>query len=365
METDTDTTSQRKFRILNTHIETPGDGIIDFHGMQNHTAESIKSLEGYDGAWVEEAQTLSQFSLDLLIPTIRKERSELWFSWNPRKRSDPVDAMLRGEHRPQDAVVVKANYRDNPWLPHVLEADIAYQRTFYPEKYAHIWLGDYQRLSEATVFTNWVVAEAPVSPPPNAVLYFGGDWGFAVDPTVLTCGFFGPPETRTFYVYRERYKVGLEIDHTPAFFDGMFCQPICLGEKCLHPQHGWARRWPIVADSARPETISYMQRHGYHKIQAARKGAGSVEEGVTFLQNYRIVVDPSCQHTSDELASYSYKTDKLTGNVIPQLEDKKNHVIDALRYAVETLRLVKPAVATVGAKTAREQDWQRSYFRTR
>jgi phage terminase large subunit len=105
------------FRVKDTQIETPGGGLIIFEGMQTYTAESIKSLEGYDIAWVEEAQTLSDRSLTLLRPTIRKPNSELWFSWNPRNASDPVDKLLRTKPLPTDAAVVRANYQDNPWFP--------------------------------------------------------------------------------------------------------------------------------------------------------------------------------------------------------------------------------------------------------
>ena len=105
------------FEVLRDEIRTPGGGLIIFQGMQDHTAESIKSLEGFGRAWIEEAQSLSSRSLSLLRPTIRAPGSELWFSWNPRRKSDPVDKMLRGDELPTDAIVVKANYSDNPWLP--------------------------------------------------------------------------------------------------------------------------------------------------------------------------------------------------------------------------------------------------------
>jgi phage terminase large subunit len=105
------------FDVQDAQIKSTHGGLIMFQGMQNHTAESIKSLEGFDIAWVEEAQSLSQRSLDLLRPTIRKPGSELWFSWNPRESTDPVDALLRGDEPPPGAVVVEANYMDNPWLP--------------------------------------------------------------------------------------------------------------------------------------------------------------------------------------------------------------------------------------------------------
>ena len=310
-----------QFRILNTHLETPGGGIVIFQGLQQHTAESIKSLEGYDIAWVEEAQTLSQRSLDILRPTIRKAGSELWFSWNPNQPTDPVDAFLRGQSLPPGAIVVGTTYRDNPWLPPDLKVELEWDQARDPDKFAHIWLGQYQRKSHARVFRNWTVADAPMEPPHGTEFYFGGDWGYAIDPSVLVrCWIHG----RTLYVDREVYKIGCEIDYLPALFDTL--------------EHGQAREWLIIADSARPETISYLRRHGYPRMEPARKGAGSVEEGVTWLQNYDIVVDPRCRHTIDELTLYSYKTDRLTGEVIPVLEDTRNHVIDALRYATERIR---------------------------
>ena len=127
---------------------------------------------------------------------------------------------------------------------------------------------------------------------------------------------------RKLYIDREAYRIGVEIDHLPQLFDTV----------------PGARDWVITADSARPETISYLQRHGFPKMVAAVKGKDSVKEGVIFLQNYDIVVHPRCVHTIDELTMYSFKTDALTGIVTPVLEDKKNHVIDSLRYAVERLR---------------------------
>ncbi|WP_343711897.1 PBSX family phage terminase large subunit [Inquilinus sp.] len=333
------------FRVLNNEIHTPGDGLIIFQGMQNHTAESIKSLEGYDIAWVEEAQSLSQRSLDLLRPTIRKPGSEIWFTWNPNKATDPVDKLLRGpDGAPPGSVVIQANYRDNPFFPDVLRAEMEFDRRRDLEKFGHIWLGGYQTLSEARVFKNWRVDEFET--PADARFHFGADWGFSIDPTVLVRCFISG---RTLYVDREVYAIGCEIDRTPFLFAGTADPEVnnlnAQALAALPPplRQEWkgiegSRRWPIIADSARPETINYMLRHGFGNITPAIKGAGSVEEGVTFLQSHDVVVHPRCRHTIDELTHYSYKTDKLTGEVLPVLEDRKNHVIDALRYAVETLR---------------------------
>ncbi|WP_035655064.1 phage terminase large subunit [Bradyrhizobium sp. STM 3809] len=141
------------FRPFNDRIATPGDGLIIFRGMQDHTAESIKSLEGFRIAWIDEAQTLSARSLSLLRPTIRAPRSELWASWNPRRKSDAVDDFLRGR-KPHGAVVVKASWRDNPWFPAVLDEERRLDLALYPDRYEHIWEGDYVRAFEGAYFAD-------------------------------------------------------------------------------------------------------------------------------------------------------------------------------------------------------------------
>jgi len=299
-------------RILSSH-----GGVTIFEGMQNHTADSIKSLEGFDRAWFEEAQNASDKSLTLLRPTIRKPGSQMWFGWNPSKDTDPVDVLLRGPELPPDSIVVQANYMDNPWLPDELRAEMEFDRRRDPDKYAHVWLGEYQRNSEARVFRNWTIEE--FERPQGTVFRLGADWGFSIDPSVLVrCSIDG----RRLYIDYEAYQVGCEINNLPELFTSV-------------PE---AEKWQITADSARPETISYMQKHGFPRIHPAVKGARSLEEGVEFLRSFDIVVHPRCKHTIDELTMYSYKRDPLTGAVIPVLEDKNNHIIDALRYACEGAR---------------------------
>lgn len=147
----------QQFRVLNDKIETPGDGLIIFQGMQDHNAESIKSLEGYKIAWIEEAQTLSARSLSLLRPTIRAEGSEIWASWNPRRKSDAIDEFLR-TNPPANAVVVKANWRDNPWFPKVLDDERKLDLQRYPERYEHIWEGDYAKAFEGAYFAKMLAS---------------------------------------------------------------------------------------------------------------------------------------------------------------------------------------------------------------
>ncbi|WP_426408313.1 PBSX family phage terminase large subunit [Bradyrhizobium ganzhouense] len=140
------------FKLYSDKIETPGDGLIIFRGLLDHTADSIKSLEGFRIAWIDEAQSLSARSLALLRPTIRAKNSELWASWNPRRKSDAIDDFLRSR-QPDGALVVKANWRDNPWFPEVLEEERLLDQKLYPERYDHIWEGDYARAFEGAYFS--------------------------------------------------------------------------------------------------------------------------------------------------------------------------------------------------------------------
>jgi phage terminase large subunit len=233
---------------------------------------------------------------------------------------------------PPRSIVRRVNWDLNPFFPDVLREDMEWDASRDPDKYRHIWLGEYLRNSEARVFHNWKVEQFET--PADARFYLGADWGFSIDPTVLVRCFISG---RTLYVDREVYKVGCEIDRTPDLFDRLDQDNLKM-----------ARNWPITADSARPETIDYMKRHGYTRIKPAKKGAGSVEDGIEFLKSYDMVVHPRCKHMIDELTLYSWKTDPVTDEVLPVLNDKNNHVIDALRYAVEGLRGTNYTLSNVG-----------------
>ncbi len=324
------------YRSTDTEIRGPNGTLFMFEGLRANV-DGIRSKEGVDIVWVEEANTVSQSSLEILVPTIRKEKSELWFSWNPRFNDDPVDSLLRGNNpkikdkweAPPNSVIRKVGYQDNPWFPDVLRQEMEWDKRRDPDKYAHIWLGEYQRNSEARVFRNWKIGTIEI--PKGTRPYFGADWGFAVDPTVLIRCYVLPG--KNLYIDREAYKVGCRVEDTPKLFDTI--------------DKGQARHWPVIGDSSNPQIIDYMRRNGYPKIASARKGPGSIEEGIEFLKDYDITINPATIHAIDEFSLYSYKTDKLTGEVLPELEDKKNHVIDACRYAVENLRRA-PAQAIFG-----------------
>lgn len=350
------------FKITDREIVCPRtDSLAIFRGLQNHTAASAKSMEGFTRAWYEEAHSLSKRSIEIATPTFRAPGSEQWFSWNPDKPftidardnpegGDPVDMMFAenveqfptpsgpfGLRKPGDGdpnfVCVHVDYYDNPWFPAELTADMERDRRRDPEKYGHVWLGGYRRNTDAQVFRNWKT-ERFDPPAAGTALYFGADWGFTIDPTVLVCCFL---VGRTLYVWREAWAIGCGIDQRGALFDRI--DPAWGSPASKEP--GWrpiSRRYQITADSAEPQTIDYLKKHGFPRMVAAVKGPNSVEEGVSFLQNCDIVVHPECRHVVDELTLYSYKTDKKSGQVLPELEDKKNHTIDALRYALESVR---------------------------
>jgi phage terminase large subunit len=202
------------------------------------------------------------------------------------------------------------------WSPAWIDRPLEWDRKRDFDKYQWVWEGEYERNGEARVFKNWRVEAFEA--PPDAEFRFGADWGFAIDPTTLVRCYI---EGRNLYIDYEAYMVGCEIDQTPQLFDSV----------------PGSRRWLITADSARPETVSYMKRDGF-KIVSAIKGPGSIEDGVEFLKSFDIIVHPRCEHTITELGAYKYKTDSLTGKVLPILADKDNNIIDAARYALEGAR---------------------------
>ena len=184
------------------------------------------------------------------------------------------------------------------------------------QSYLHIWEGEVRKFSNALVFANYFTVE-DFDTPNGVRFYHGADWGFANDPTTLVRCFI---DGKRLYIDQEAWGIGVEIDNTPALFNTV----------------DTVRRWPIKADSARPETISYMRRQGFN-ISAARKWSGSVEDGIEFLKTFEIVIHPRCKHTIDEFNHYSYKVDKQTGDILPQIVDSWNHCIDALRYSCDGL----------------------------
>ena len=299
------------------------DSITSFRGAEflftglHANISRIKSTERVGIAFVEEAETVSDDSWTVLIPTVRIPGSEVWCSFNPDAETDPTYRRFVTSP-PPDALVEFVNWRDNPWLPPELDAERRYLESVDADAAAWIWEGRCRSASSAQVFAGKYAIEE-FEPGDWDGPYLGADWGFAADPSVLVKCWI---HDRRLYVEHEAHGVGVDIDATPALFDRV-------------PD---ARRHTVRADSARPETISYMQRNGYPNVTAVTKWSGSVEDGIAFMRSFeKIIVHPRCEHVIEEMRLYSYKRDRLTGDIKPEPLDAFNHTIDAIRYALAPL----------------------------
>ncbi len=301
------------FKVTRESIVCINGSEFYFKGIQNNIDE-IKSIEGIDICWVEEAQNVSKESWEVLCPTIRKENSEIWVSFNPKLEADETYQKFV-IHPSDDCKSVLVNFTDNPWFPKVLRKEMEYCRKVNVSDYEYIWLGKPQVNTDAQVFKGrYEISEFEA--PANTRFFHGADWGFAQDPTTLVRCFI---MNDALYIDEECYGVGVELDETPQLFDHI----------------PTSRSFPIKADCARPETISFMKRRGFN-ISPAKKWQRSVEDGLAVLKSFRkIVIHPRCKHTADEFRLYSYKVDKNNGDILPIIEDKNNHIIDALRYSLD------------------------------
>jgi phage terminase large subunit len=233
------------FTAVEGEIRGANGSLIIFRGMQHYSADGIKSLEGYDRAWVEEAQSLSQRSLDLLRPTLRKDGSEIWFSWNPENEDDPVDRFFRTQTR-NDAVIVKANWNDNPWLPEVLKAEKDEDYKTDPEKAAHIWGGQYNIVTEGAYFAR-LLAEAEDD---------GRVGNFPYDPAI-------PVETA--------WDIGVD-DYTAIWFFQQNGQQVRAID--YYEVSGEGAEW-IVQEAIKAKPYKYRQHWLPHDVNVREWGGGA------------------------------------------------------------------------------------------
>ncbi len=308
------------YNVKNNEIEGKNGTRFAFKGLRNNI-NSIKSMFGIKLCWVEEAQTVSQESWDILGPTVRENKSEVWASFNPHEATDPTYTLMKKhqEDPPEGGAITRLiNYTDNAFFPEVLRMEMAYCKRVDYEAYEHIWLGMPRAISNAIIFGGKYRVEAF---PDDLYLqadrvFYGADFGFANDPSTLIRCFI---LNKCLYIEYEAYGVGVEFEEMPQFYDSI-------------PE---ARKWPIHGDNSRPETISYMARQGFN-IDAATKWPGSVEDGIAYLRGFEwIIIHERCKHMADEARLYAYKTDRLTGEILPIVLDKHNHCWDAVRYSLD------------------------------
>jgi len=333
--------SQIRAMGLGHKYEIQQQGIFGSNGSEflfvgtGTSPEKIMSMEGVDICWVEQAERVSERSFEILLPTIRQPKSEVWCTFNPDEESDPVWQRFIAAC-PPDAIVVQVNWRDNPWFPPELEREREYLYRIDPESAEHVWGGRPRTNQSAQILRGRYVVqpfEVPAEPAHRKAQnwdgpYLGSDFGFANDPTTLVKlwvqGFVHGKSMGRLHVEYEAYRVGVEIVRTPALFDEI----------------PGARDHLIRADSARPETISHIRNCGF-RIEACEKWKGSVEDGIAVLRSFeKIIIHPRCVHAQEEARLWSYRRDRLTGDVLPDLAPGNDHIWDAARYALGPM--VKP-----------------------
>lgn len=302
-----------------------------FKGLHNNE-QGIRSTEGIDYCWVEEAQSVSEASWQSLLPTIRKDNAEVWLSFNLMDESDATYQRFVMKP-PTGAIVHKLTYHDNPYMSARSRQQMEDDKRRDFHLYEHIWLGMPLLISDAIIFAGKYRVEefdddgwkSDIGP---GRLFFGADFGFANDPATLMR--YWPVEKdfdgkRRLYVSHAEFGHHVELDDMADYYDRV-------------PD---SRDWPIGADAARPETISHIRRRGFN-IYAAEKWEGCVKDGVTHLKGFsEIVIHPRCTEFALEARLYRYKVDpkqvdeRGQSKVLPIIVDAYNHGWDGIRYGFD------------------------------
>lgn len=291
-----------------------------FKGLRQNI-DSIKSMAGITHLWIEEGDTLSEESWRIIKPTIREEGSQIIITLNPKNKTDCIYREFIADTPPDNAYVVRVNWHDNPYFPSTLDQERLNDLKKDYGLYSHVWEGELLEHSAAQVFHRdpklWYIEE--FEEPEKIYCYYGLDFGYSVDPTAaMRCYIVD----NILYITHEFHKVGVEIDD--------------IGKSCELAIPGF-RQGKIIADSARPETISFMKRQGYNVV-GADKGKGSVEDGIAFIRSFdKVIIHPRCKNTINEFNLYSYKVDQRSGDITTDIVDRYNHIIDGIRYSCERL----------------------------
>lgn len=324
------------FEVGEKYIRTKNRRVwFTFTGLR-YNLDSLKSKARILLAWIDEAESVSEMAYLKLNPTVREHGSEIWITWNREKDGSPTDLRFI-KHVPDNAKIVEVNYSDNPWFPDVLEQErLADRERMDDQTYAWVWDGAYRENSEAQILGGKYVVREFAPEDGWEGPYYGIDWGFSQDPTAgVKCWV----NDSRLYIEYEAGKVGLGNDHIAKY----------LIERLPGIELHTSR-----ADSARPETINHVKskgdkdtRENLPRIEACKKWPGSVEDGISHLRSYKeIVIHPRCLNVLGEARMYSYKVDRSSGDVLPDIVDKHNHYMDAIRYALGPL--IKRRKQTIG-----------------
>jgi phage terminase large subunit len=339
------------FTVQNEGIFGKNGSEFLFRGIRDFTADSIKSFEDLKFAWIEEAQSLSRRSLDVLLPTIRAEGARAFFTINPTRSTDPVYSdFIDCEEPREDAAVSHWTIGLNSLVSNSLKEEAEYLRKRDPERYQHVYLGGLELYSESRIFNNFVIKQVSIKEVVEELrqavrfrrdrkiedarklylhkisrvendFYIGGDFGFT-DPSVAVLT-YADIENKRLFILDEVFETGLSPDGVAQLFLKL-------------PRV--RDRWPVYCDNSRPGLIQHLKGRGINAVAGEKLDLQTRIDG---LKLWSIFIDPKCEKVIEEFGLYSWKTDRQ-GTILPVPKDKNNHSIDAVFYGLGKLLLPKP-----------------------
>lgn len=296
----------------NSIINTVNGSDFIFKGLWNNE-QSIKSIEGIDIAWIEEAQTVSEKSLEVLTPTVRKEGSQLIYTYNRLIEEDPVHRRIVMEGRP-NSLIINVNYdiaEKYGMLPKVIKDEIEDDRKNRPGLYKHKWLGE-PFSSERKIYKDWNILDE--IPHEARLERYGVDFGYSNDPTAIVA------------VYK--YNGGFILDEI-TYQKGLSNKQIADILKSID-------RALVIADNAEPKSIDEIKSYGVNILPCV-KGKDSIRQGIQFVQDQRISYTKRSGNISREYNNYLWQVDK-NGKIINIPEAGFDHILDAVRYALDNFK---------------------------
>lgn len=326
----------KEFKVTDNSIVNRINGSDFLFKGLHHNEQSVKSIEGIDIAWVEEAQTVSEQSIDILVPTVRKPGSKIIYTYNRLKTEDPVHKRLVIEGRP-NTLVLNVNYdvaQKYGWFPEVLRLEMEDDRENRPNLYKHKWLGEPNNLA-GRVYKDWIkVAEVPHE---AQLVRRGLDFGFTNDPASIIDVY----RYNGGFILSERlYKRGMKNNDLANFINTLNDSQVL-----------------VMADSSEPKSIAEVQEYGVNILGVDKKGSGVkgyLHHSIDYMQQQRISVTASSKNLWSEYEEYMWATDR-DGKPLNEPEGGKDHALDAARYAFDGLR---PTV-----KTHERRETKRRSFR--
>lgn len=309
-----------QFRVMQNSIINQQNGSdFLFKGLRNNV-QSVKSTEGVDIAWQEEAQSLSENSIEVLTPTVRKPGSQLIYTYNRLRDADPIHKRLVIEGRP-NSIAINVNYdvaMKYGWMPQSIIAEMEDDKAKRPEIYSHKWLGEPSN-KKGAIYSNFQHIESI----PKEARYIGAglDFGYTNDPTALIDVY----KWNNAYILDEvLYQTKLQNKYIAGVITG---QQHYSGEL-------------IVADSAEPKSIADISELGVN-ITGATKGKDSINNGIQLLQGLEIYYTDRSHNIEEEVLNYSWRIDKEDKALNVPI-DSYNHALDAARYKITDVENFKP-----------------------